>query len=163
MRLNSGMKSGFGLILCLSIFLAPNVQALAPKLYEVVLEGVSDEPEIVLSDSPLEINQEYLFMIENKFSSSYILHLEKFGQHVSTQYLQGSPSVTQESLYLLPSSKVIWHFTVNSPGSFEIYAVDSQSGKKSKTMQLKILGDNKESQEIVKKENPLSNINHHLR
>lgn len=111
-----------------------------PTLHEIEVDGVLDAIELSINDLELELNHEYLFVIDNKFSQSLSFNFEKFGQHVSTRYLQGSSSVTQESFSLLPHSKVVWHFTVMEPGNFSLCVVDPATMRESNKVKLVIPG-----------------------
>lgn len=119
-----------------------------PIMHEIVIDGVIDAPQLSISDLQLEVNEEYLFVVDNKFAQSLSFNFEKFGQHVSTRYLQGSSSVTQESFTLLPNSKVVWHFTAVEPGSFSLYVVDPATMRQSNKVKLEIpVKDQKTSKE----------------
>src|SRR3990167_5533895 len=87
--------------------------AQAPTLFDIEIEGTVGSPQLSMNDLQLEVNQEYLFVLNNVHPVSLEFYFEKFGQHVATRYLQGTPSVTQESINLLPSSKVLWHFVAS--------------------------------------------------
>lgn len=125
--------------------------ASVPILHEIVVEGTIDAIQLSINDLQLEVNEEYLFVVDNKFTQTFSFNFEKFGQHVLTRYLQGSSSVTQESFNLLPQRKVTWHFTVVEPGSFSLSVVDPTTMRQSNKVKLTIPVKEKKSSEEANK------------
>ena len=109
------------------------VFAAAPTLYDIQVEGSVGHPELSIEELMLDVNQEYLFVISNTLPASVELYIGKFGHHIATHYLQGTPSVTQESMNLPTSSKVLWHFVTNTPGEFTFSAVNASTLEKGTT------------------------------
>jgi hypothetical protein len=111
----------------------------APVLHDIEIEGSAGNPQLSIQDLKLEVNREYLFVINNPLAVSLVFQFEKLGQHVATRYLQGSPSVTQESVNVLPNSKVIWHFVTTMPGEFTVYIINPSLMQKGETRKIAIV------------------------
>lgn len=93
-----------------------------PILIDLTVTGTMDTPGF----EPLQLNfhtaQEYVLVITNDKPYSIVFHCGKFGQQISTYLLQGTPNVNQESITLMPTSKVTWHFIPQQEGQFKFYA-----------------------------------------
>ena len=133
----------FSLLLTLS-FAAFATQA--PILHDIEIEGSPESPQLSISDLKLEVNHEYLFVINNPHGVPLVFQYEKLGQNVTTQYLQGSPSVTQESINLLPNGKVLWHFMTTAEGEFTVYVINPSLMQKGETRKISIVDPVKQAE-----------------
>lgn len=109
--------------------------AAEPTLLDLKVVGTVDKPDFEPQKLELKEGQPYLLVVinDNPYSASF--HFDKLSQALSTQYMKGSPNVSQGSLLVLPNSKVLWQFIPKSGGDFEYYAVNTsfnQPGPKNK-------------------------------
>lgn len=107
--------------------LAAEVHALSPDLIDL---RVNDS-------KPLEFTTgvEYLLVLHNENQHGTSFYFGEFAQSVFTHYLQGSASVTQESIAVPSNGKVLWLFSPTKAGEYDYYAIDGsndQKGPKSK-------------------------------
>lgn len=136
-------------ILSFCLFLGMTFGAIAseaPTLHDIEIEGSPANPQLSFHDLKLEINHEYLFVLNNTHPVPFVFQFEKLGQHVATRYLQGSPSVTQESLNVLPNAKVIWHFLATSSGEFTVHLINPSTLQKGEARKIVIIDPVKQAE-----------------
>jgi hypothetical protein len=107
------------LSLCFALaFASPIARAQVPVLAELAITGIQAAP--ILEPALLQLNQgqEYLLVINNDNPFAVTFHFEKFGQSIYTQYLQGTPSLSQDRLDIPSNSKILWHFVATAAGEF---------------------------------------------
>lgn len=133
-------------VLLLGLTLSALAAEAAPLLQDIEIEGSPGNPQLSIQELKLEINHEYLFLINNPLAVPLVFQFEKLGQHVATRYLQGSPSVTQESINLMPNGKVLWHFLTTLPGEFSVYIINPSSMQKGETRKIVIIDPVKQAE-----------------
>ncbi|HET9843353.1 MAG TPA: hypothetical protein VFP93_01680 [Gammaproteobacteria bacterium] len=100
-----------------------------PTLLDIQLRGSVEEPFFYPQEVHLHENEFYLLVIENGFDYPYLLVANQFAEAIVTQSIQGSPSVTQQSVALSPHSKVQWLLRTKKAGKFPFYAHSTQLQK----------------------------------
>ncbi len=110
-------KNGFFVFwFVLSAFMSTVSSAAVPELIDLNLigpkEGAYFEPDTL----ELIEGDNYLLVISNPYDRSYDFKAPTFAGAIVTQYIQGSPSVTQSSVTIAPNSKVQWLFRVTKSG-----------------------------------------------
>lgn len=90
----------------------------APQLVEVT---VNEALQFTPTTLNFNVNQEYLLVILNENTHDFQFNYGNFGQHVFSQYLNGTASVTSEGFAVAPQSKVVWLFTPHTAGEFVCY------------------------------------------
>ncbi len=122
------MKKGFFLLQCFLLNFSVHIayaDAPLPHLTDIVIEGSVDAPVISQTELQFEVGLPYILVITNDKPVAVSLYYGKFGQKVSTQYLQGTSGLTQESLVLNPNSKLQWYFIPQEEGEFPFYATNN--------------------------------------
>ena len=96
--------------------------AQVPQLIDLELAGSKDAAYFTPDSITLQEGQLYLFVIHNPFDFPYRFISDSFSQSIATQYIQGSPAVTKNSITISPRVKVQWLFQTKKAGHFEYYA-----------------------------------------
>lgn len=94
----------------------------APLLFDLTVTGNANSPSFEPQQLLFNTLQEYVLVLTNDKPYSVVFHYGKFGQEVSTMLLQGTPHVSQDSVTLIPNSKVTWHFIPQKEGQFKFFA-----------------------------------------
>lgn len=97
-----------------------------PELLELKLTGSGADASIEPSSLQLMQGQTYLLVLENPFSMPYHFDAPTLNGAISTQYIQGSSSVSQRSILISPESKVQWLLSADKPGLYPIKAILGQ-------------------------------------
>lgn len=95
--------------------------AAIPSLVDVAVVNTPSGFGLVPSALEFAQHQEYLLVLSNDNPESLTFHFSQFGQKIMTHYLQGTPSVSQESVDLPAKSKVLWQFSTLESGEFDYY------------------------------------------
>lgn len=124
------LRQGLRLLSSLSLiaslcFLNIGSAAGAPLLIDLVVTGTVDAPNFDPQQLQFDMGQDYLLVMMNDKPYPVTFTFNKFGQSVATRLLQGAANVTQDSIVLFPSTKVIWHFIPQIAGEFDYFAVNS--------------------------------------
>lgn len=109
-----------------------------PEVCEWMIEGTVDQPVLVAPVLEFMLHKEYVLTIKNPHPISWGYHVGDFGHHVMTRYLGGVPSVTQESMSILPNGTLTWHFVTAQSGKFSFFIANPGSGVKSETHEVVI-------------------------
>src|SRR5579872_4636352 len=80
-------------------------QAHAPLLVDLSIAGTIDAPTLEPASLQLLQGQEYLLVIKNDNPYPVTFHFDKLGQSINTQYLQGTPSVSQDRVDIPTQTK----------------------------------------------------------
>lgn len=115
-----------------------------PQLIDLQLSGSISAPFFEPGNLTFTLGQEYVLVITNDNAYQVTFHFDKFGQAIFTRFLQGSPGVTQESLELPSSSKVLWHFIPSTIGNFSYYASNNGLNQKGKEGKIDIISPEKD-------------------
>jgi multicopper oxidase len=125
----------------------------SPILIDLAVSGTQDNPSFTPNQLQFKEGQEYLLVVTNEQSYGVTFHYNKFGQSLLTHYLQGTSSVTQDSMMLLPHSKIFWHFVPLKKGEYVFHAANASLNQKGADGKIVI-----EAQEIVKKDNTSAKV-----
>ncbi len=94
-----------------------------PELIDIQVKGDAQHVFFEPSKIELESDQDVLFVIENPHAFHCQFVSQTLADGIITQYIQGSGSVTFESISIPPHSKVQWVFQTQMPGKYEFYPV----------------------------------------
>jgi hypothetical protein len=129
-------------IICCALVALNNTQLFAsPQLIELQVYGSQLALEIEPKTLTLEANQEYVFLVQNQKDYSIQFNFGQLGQHVTTQMLSGTGSVTQDGFEILANSKLTWHFFTQKPGNYSVVASNISYNQKSNELKLEIKGE----------------------
>ena len=93
-----------------------------PELIDLKLTGSPTGAYFEPSTLELHEGDTYLLAIENPYDIPYQLIAKDLAEGVMTQYIQGSPGITQTSVALSPKSKVNWVLRAKKAGDYVFYA-----------------------------------------
>lgn len=93
-----------------------------PVLIDIKLVGPKESPHFEPLEIPLQEGEQYIFVIENPYDYPYSFVSDSFPESISTQYIQGSPSVSKKSVKLSPNSKIQWVFRATKGGKHAFHA-----------------------------------------
>lgn len=118
-----------------------------PLLIDVKIIGASQSPLFEPQHFSFDLGQDYLLVISNEGSDSISFDFGDFGQKVMTRSMQGTSSMTQQSIVINPNSKVQWHFSPTTSGEYVYHAINTSLNSKGSAGKIVV---NKSSQEIAK-------------
>lgn len=123
------------LLVSLALFSAAssvNASADDPILVETNIVSTMEGPGFAPENYTFKQGHEYLWVMTNENSQSLSFNYDTFGQKIFTHYLQGTPSVTQNSFALPSQSKVYWLFVPSAPGEYQFYISNPSTNQKGK-------------------------------
>jgi len=92
-----------------------------PTLIDIQLNASNNVAFFSPSNLLLETNKLYLLMISNPYQRSYTFSYYELKNALETKYINGSPSVSEQSIMLAPHSKVQWLVEAKQPGKYEFF------------------------------------------
>ncbi len=110
------------MIAVMTLLMASSLHAVSPTLIAL---GVNETPKLELTTGV-----DYLIMINNENPHGTNFYFGEFAQNVFTHYLQGSSSVTQDSIAVPSHAKVLWLFSPTKAGEYDYYAIDGSNDQK---------------------------------
>ncbi|MBS0287961.1 MAG: hypothetical protein JSR17_11730 [Proteobacteria bacterium] len=119
------IKKGIFIFTLLSLQLTNQVIANQPLLLDVKVVGGAQSPLFEPQNFTLDAGQDYLLVITNSNNDSITFDFGNFGQQVFTRSINGTSSVTQQSLVINGNSKVQWHFSPQNKGEYTYYAINT--------------------------------------
>ncbi len=118
------------LVTLTNLLLIPSLFAAEPILIDIKIIGSAQAPIFSPQDITLDSGQDYLLVINNVGNDSISFDYGDFGQKVLTRSVQGTSSMTQQSMVINPNSKMQWHFSPQQAGEYPYHAINTSLNTK---------------------------------
>ncbi len=139
-------------ILFFATLFSSNIFSAQPLLIDVKIIGSAQSPLFEPQNFTLDVGQDYLFVISNEGTDSISFDYGNFGQKVLTHSMQGTSSMTQQSIVINPNSKVQWLFSPQLSGEYTYHAINTSLNSKGNAGKITV---NKNEKELVQTQTAL--------